>query len=232
MGERLIASSTSKAALDQHGPVITGVPLGEQIATTWEDRFFDGWGKTVAVFDLDYTTMEEFQVKRLKLIFISGLLSFSFLAVLTNNLYWGDGIVPNTVLLLFVWSLFSCELWKVRETAQKQVYSQHVCITKEGIIFVYVQKRKCSMFLWVYNRMLLQVKWDKILKITVERFHCGVRPLSSVTVSFRSKCCNIHKKMVIRGLKEPIHFQEMVQAMIRINNKNSSIKASSANNTV
>ncbi len=103
MGERIIASSASKAALDQYGPVITGVPLGEQIATTWEDRFFDGWGNVVEVFDLDYPTMEAFQVKRLlRLIYISGLVTCSVVAVLSNHFYYDDGVVPNIVLLLLI----------------------------------------------------------------------------------------------------------------------------------
>lgn len=207
-----IVKGSSAPEQDGYGPVSTGVlendagDILEASRMTWEDTFFDGEDDIIAVFDFDYALMEDFQVK----VGWATMAGFLFLPPLIVG---------------FLLGLQPCFL---RRRVQWDVYSQHLCITRDGIRFVR-DKRKT----WFgcactdAGKSSKTVPFDKITDCDIEEpggntCICIENVLASVIVDTASSGSTnengiVRHELVIRGLREPYKFKKLVWAMKRYN---------------
>jgi hypothetical protein len=232
MSDLILSTST---AIHQYGPIVTGIiqdneeQIHDASRITWEDSFFDGEENVVAVFDFDYPLMEAYQVKLLwaKYIWVHSLLTLYVLYIVfliflpfsmegTNScqfLPMSISIVVCVVLVL----LNGCF---ARKRAQWDVYSQHLCITRDGVDFVR-DKRKTG-FGWSCTdagKTTQTVPFDKITNVDIEEpaGGCCIRKtLTSVKLTSSSSGTN-SPPLVIHGLKEPYKFKSLLLEAKRSN---------------
>jgi hypothetical protein len=218
-----VMSSTIKLSPEQdgYGPVSTGVlendagDILEASRVTWEDTFFDGEDDIIAVFDFDYALMEDFQVK----------------------VGWATMIGSLFLPPLIVGFLVSLQPCLLRRRVQWDVYSQHLCITRDGIRFVR-DKRKtcCGCACTDAGKSSKTVPFDKITDCDIEEpggntCICIENVLASVIVDTASSGTTnengvVRHELVIRGLREPYKFKKLVWAMKRYNGGNAMASSS------
>jgi hypothetical protein len=203
------------SAMRPKDSILTAIPVEESqdLLSAREDKYFDNKADVIAVFDYDYPTLEEVTVQDLsfrinharKCIIVSNLY-FIFTILLNWNSYSVNLIAvhaPFFFVNVLIWINSSQALQDVEEKAHYQVYSQHLCITQQGIVSVRGTRAGASETVEI-------VSWDTVVKVTLERFTA----LPSVTVFHGGKSCWFQKKLVIKGLRNPRKFIESVQQMI------------------
>lgn len=201
---------------DGYGPVSTGVlendagDILEASRVTWEDTFFDGEDDIIAVFDFDYALMEDFQVK----------------------VGWATMLGSLFIPPLIVGFLLALQPCFLRRRVQWDVYSQHLCITRDGIRFVRNKRKTCfGCACTDAGKSSKTIPFDKITDCDIEEpggntCICIENVLASVIVDTASSGSTnengvVRHELVIRGLREPYKFKKLVWAMKRYNGKSS-----------
>lgn len=198
-------------------PTSTGIAEEEEwqfnqaFPVEWEDTFFDSEEHIVAVFDFDYPLMEAYQVKLLWLSNIIGHL-WIFATFLPLAMQFFHVIVPFATFMIVNVTVNGCF---IKKRAQWDVYSQHLCITRDGIN--YVRDKRKSSFGWPSSdlgKTTQMIPLDKITNVNIMEpagyTCCCIRStLTTVTVSTSSsgeKCSTL----VLCGLKEPYKFKSFL----------------------
>jgi hypothetical protein len=165
------------------------------------DTFFEGEEDVIAVFDFDYATMEEFDVK----------------------VGWAWMLFP-AVLVLGTLCLQPCYM---RKRVQWEVYSQHLCVTRDGIRFVKDKRPTlCGCACTDAGKTSKTVPFDKITDCDISEpagatCICIENVLSTVNVDTASSGVTqeggVRHELSIQGLKDPHTFKKLVWAMKRSN---------------
>jgi hypothetical protein len=239
MGEPIIVIPpiTSLVALNQYEPVLSGIPLEEEVhesATSWEDTFFDGEVDVVAVFDYDYAKIETAEVRfRKALLIILGWITtiqlcwigaipffYQITTFFDMKFYF---IILVTIVINWLYIVFLIRV--MRGIIQWRVYSQHLCVTQDGIKLVQDKRKRFSLCVFSDKRQVQTVTWDNITRVTYEEHPKFTIPLPTISVSYRGKLlgCWFPRKLVIQGLKEPVKFKQLVEVMLCTNSDTSSL---------
>lgn len=207
-----IPTSTGVAEEDEELQVNQAFPVG------WEDTFFDSEDRIVAVFDLDYPMMEAYQVKLLWLSNIAGNL-WIFATFLPLAMQFFHVLVPFTTFMIVNVTLNGCF---IKKRAQWDVFSQHLCITRDGIN--YVRDKRKSSFGWPSSNLgksTQMIPLDKVTNIAItepEGYTCCCirKTLSTVKIS-TSASGEECSTLVLCGLKEPYKFKSILMETKRTN---------------
>lgn len=176
--------------------------LPEASNISWEDTFFEGDDDVIAVFDFDYAVMEDFNVK-------TNYLAFLF-----------PPFLPFLIL--------GCHPCFLRKRVQWEVYSQHVCITQDGIRFVRDKRPTlCGLSCTDAGKESKTVPFDKITDCDITEpagATCCIitNVLNSVHVDTASSGNTtqeglVRHELTLKGLKDPHKFKKLVWAMKRSN---------------
>lgn len=166
------------------------------------DSFFENDDDVIAVFDYDYELMRDFNVKL-------NLLAYAF--------------PPVWPLLCCV--LHPCFLFKQVEW---DTYSQHVCVTRDGIRFVRDKRStQCGLSCTDAGKVSKTVPFDKITDCDVTEpagatCCCVENVLTTIHVDTASSGGStpegvVRHELVLKGLKDPYGFKKLVWAMKRSN---------------
>lgn len=176
--------------------------LPEAKEISWGDRFFDEEEDVIAVFDIDYALVKDFNTK------------LNYLPYLFPPAY------P-----LLILGCHPCFLWK---RVAWQAHAQHVCITRDGIRFV-MDKRPslCGLSCSDLGKVSKTVPFDKITDCDVTEpagatCLCVQNVLTTIHVDTASSGNAdpngvIRHELTLKGLQDPYGFKKLVWAMKRSN---------------
>jgi hypothetical protein len=201
---------TADSRLDLNQPLGSGVSpqfadISEARGLTWRDDFFDDEEDVVAVFDFDYGSME-CHYKCLSWGALGGA-AFCF---------------PGFIFPFALFGLVPCFLNK---NVKWNVRAQHVCVTRDGILFVHDQRptlwgEHCSA-----GKRMKTIPFDQITDCTMTDVGSATcvlgTALSSVEIDTPSSGNNNKHDLRIVGLENPRAFQKLVLAMKRQGNQSS-----------
>jgi TAZ zinc finger len=163
----------------------------------WEDDFFED-EDVVAVFDMDYETMESFYTK-------------------VGSVWLGATILYSPLFSAAMLGLAPCYL---RKNVQWCVNAQHVAITRDGIRFVRDRRPTCwGLPCTDAGKSSKTIPFDKITDCDLEEpagntCLCIENVLSTVNIDTASSGHGRHE-LQITGLKDPHAFKKLVWAMKR-----------------
>jgi hypothetical protein len=109
---------------------------------TWEDTFFDDEENLIAVFDFDYPLMEAYRVK---LQWVSTIARLVNDLLLVSMILRSDSL-PSVLfyaLVALVVALDIKDLVFLKKEVQWDVYTHHLCITRDGIKYVRDKHKTC-----------------------------------------------------------------------------------------
>lgn len=174
--------------------------LPEARNLTWTDDFFEyeDAGDVVAVFDLDYKSMEKFYSS-------------------VGWVFIGLSLLYTPIFVIASLTLAPCYL---RRNVKWNVRAKHVAITRDGIRFV-EDKRACGWGLACTDvgKSIKTVPFDKINDCEIvepagNECLCIPRVLFRVRVDTASSSKGQHE-LVLAGLQNPHEFKKLVWAMKR-----------------
>ena len=233
------SSASSNGYID---PVYTGVLADssfteDDCSPHWEDTFFDDEEDVIEVFDFDYPLMEDFEFKsglaRVMAVFLFWeiyLFVFQLILVIGKEF-------PIRQFLFYALSLALIDaflLCPFRRNVHWEVYSQHLCITRDGIRFVKDKRKSC--FGWACSdkgKMSKTVPFDKITECDIQEpagntFCCVKNVLYTIKVDTASSGGRNSNgiavpELTISGLKDPYRFKKLVWEMKRSTAANSAV---------
>jgi hypothetical protein len=177
----------------------TSIQIPEAQGLTWRDTFFDNETDVIAVFDFDYEKIEKFQ----------------------NNVGVACLLFPP----FFLCSLLCCVPCFFHQQNAWNTYSQHVCVTQDGIKYVRdTRKSGCGLECQDQGKTSKTVPFDKITDCDVTEpagatCCCITNVLTqfivdTASVSGRSEGGPIHE-LALLGLEKPYELKKLAWAMKR-----------------
>jgi hypothetical protein len=232
-----IATSTGIAEEDEE------LQVNKAYLVTWEDTFFDNEENLIAVFDFDYPLMEAYHVKLRWVSTIAGHLWWLFWFILMVSPFLPfvlEADSPAQVLFYVLFPFAAITIVSVilngcflKKRAQWDVYSHHLCITRDGINYVRDKRKTC--FGWPCSdagKTTQIVPLDKITNVDIMEpagnTCCCVRnTLTTVKLSSTSSELGGYS-LVLCGLKEPYKFKNYIMETKRANSNSFMACAASA----
>ena len=206
------AATAMATTIDINQPAVSVVSqefasIPETQDLSWQDDFFDdGFDDIVAVFDFDHEAMEHYYK----------CLSWSCLGF--SSCCW-----PSIIPLLLV----SCVPCFVNKNVNWSVRSQHVALTRTGVLFVHDKRPVgwgasfCSV-----DKKTRFIPYKEIRLCTVADGNCMP---CSVSNHLRKVLIDGQKGDVeITGLKNPLGFQKLAVALIKNQGSTKTLTAASA----
>mmetsp|Transcript_13549 Transcript_13549/g.19432 ORF Transcript_13549/g.19432 Transcript_13549/m.19432 type:complete len:241 (+) Transcript_13549:50-772(+) len=206
-------------------PVHTEIPTNsiaeDDSSPQWYDTFFDDDEDVIEVFDFDYPLMVDFGVKSRLVKMSFWLFWFLFFEFIIEFLF-DDGLYLAFALsaaFIIVIVYYSVQLSFLKSNVSWGVYSQHLCVTRDGIHFVQDKRKSC--FGWACTdkgKTTKTVPFDKITECNIllepagNTCCCVTNVLSTIKVDTASNGVTVCD-LVITGLKDPYRFKKLVCAM-------------------
>jgi len=221
-------------------PVYTGVLtnsiLEDDSSPQWDDTFFDDEEDVIEVFDFDYPLKEDFGVKSGLVQIVPNTLAcggFSLtwifvIFMISHNEPSQDQFIEQVMYpVAFVIAIVNFfRLCLLRRNIQWNVYSQHLCVTLDGIRFVQDKRKSC--FGWACTDMgktSKTVPFDKITDCDIQEpagntCCCVKNVLYTIKIDTASSGARDANgiavpELAISGLKDPYRFKKLVWAMKR-----------------
>jgi hypothetical protein len=191
---------------------------------TWEDTFFDDEENLIAVFDFDYPLMEAYCVK---LQWLSTITLLVNVLLLVSMILIDDSLL--SVLFFVLVALDIKDLVFLKKKVQWDVYSHHLCITRDGIKYVRDKHKTC--FGWPCpdaGKTTQIVPLDKVTNVDimepVGNTYCCIRNTLTTVIISKAPAYLESRSLELRGLKDPYKFKNYIMEIKRTNT-NSSMKA-------
>jgi hypothetical protein len=194
------------------------LPVNKAYLVTWEDTFFDDEENLIAVFDFDYPLMEAHQVKvytTANLVFLLCVLPDLCLSRPLDGWWFYVKVAFYTLIIVDSFCF-------LKKKVQWDVYSHHLCITRDGIKYVRDKRKTCFVCPCTDARKTTQiVPLDKVTNVDimepVGKTYCCIRNTLTTVIISKAPAYLESRSLELRGLKEPCKFKNYIMELKRAN---------------